>query len=280
MENMNTQSAKHPVFNLSLLSLVLANLLVIFFALKENWSLEFMIWVYFFQNIILGFFWPAKVLTCEYDGEYTKKILSLAAFMPEFYATHIGYAFILHMMFGDVFRDDFEIICLVAAIFFVSEVISFFTEERRKTPITFAEVHFFPFVRVIPMHATLLAGFALQQYNKECYSLEIFLVLKMLADIGMYLAARSRLFQKLVTLNVNYNAQYKKALRFTAKTHPMLNILPEPKPQKNICSFCQKPLSSKNPPRRINNRLYCQSCFMKIQKELQNSKKQSGKLIP
>ena len=112
-------------FELSFWSLLTANIVSIAWALKKDLSLDLMLWVYFFQSIILGIFWPAKVIDSLEDSSYAKKMRAVIAFSPIYFFMHLLLAFSLHGFFGKELAANFKYILVMSGIFFLSETVSY-----------------------------------------------------------------------------------------------------------------------------------------------------------
>ena len=189
-QNSLEYSANRPLYaSASLWSLVIANLLVIVWAVLTERTLGLIVWVYFSQNVILGIFWPLKVFASSADSSYTKKVQSVAVFLPHYLIMHFLYAISLYDFFGkELF--NFKYILTMAGIFFLSETVSYFAENsmNRTRPLSLAKVQLFPYARVIPMHFVMLIGITLEVGGKNSHlTVMCFLLLKAFADVAAYL---------------------------------------------------------------------------------------------
>ncbi len=115
--NNNIKSEQHFYLDKSFWSLVIANIVTIVWAFKENWSLDLIIWVYFCQNIIIGIFWPAKIFASAVDASYKKKIESASLFLPHYFTVHLAYAYCSHHFFGKAPSEHFAPIVILAGLF-------------------------------------------------------------------------------------------------------------------------------------------------------------------
>jgi hypothetical protein len=240
---------------LSFWSLLIANIISIVWALKEGLSLELMIWVYFSQNIILGIFWPAKVIDSLGDSFYAKKIQEATAFLPPYLIIHFFYAFTLYDFFGKELSANIKYILSMSGIFFVSEIVSYLFEYSslsRPKPLSLSKVLLFPYARIAPMHFVMLYGLKLKAEGTNPQLITIyFLLLKALADMAMYMVERSSIF--------NILAAYEKHKKWFT-----LNCLKE---EKEVCRLCQKAISRNESPKFIKENAVCPKCYNRIEEE-------------
>lgn len=227
---------KRPVLmDLSLWSLLVSNLLVIFFATTEHWNLQTLMWIYWFQSIIIGFFSFIRILKLnefstegyvntatgkQMESTQGTKIFSAFFFLFHYGGFHFVYLiFLLNNLFASmVFSSDkevlnlvpkeviatapselnrfltlttpeiadFKFVFLMALVFSINHLFSYlynkpFDTKRQKI----GTLMFYPYMRIIPMHFTILLGAV---FNSP---LIIFLVLKTIADIVMHLIEHS-----------------------------------------------------------------------------------------
>jgi hypothetical protein len=60
--SISNQPQRNLFADSSLWFLLLSNIITIFFAINENWSLSTIIWIYWFQSITIGFFNFIRIL--------------------------------------------------------------------------------------------------------------------------------------------------------------------------------------------------------------------------
>ncbi|MFA5423235.1 MAG: DUF6498-containing protein [Phycisphaerae bacterium] len=250
--------------SLSFWSLLIANAIVIIWAVLEEWSLGLMIWVYFCQNIILGFSWAIKVMDSAYDESYGKKLKSVAIFMPQYLFIHVMYAYTLYMFFGKVFVSNYKYILSVAGIFLISEIVSLVAHGGvNRKPMSLAQVQLFPYARIFPMHLFMFLGIVFLGRGEQVYIL-LFLVLKAVADVGMFVAERSIFFGGMVTYYLGRQL-YNEPVMF----RPIAAVL-EPEAwdkddKGKRCSFCQKEIRPDEETHAIKDKTVCLGCYRKIE---------------
>lgn len=261
-----SQNIKNKPFysDLSFWSLIIANSITIFWAWKEGWPLETMVWVYFLQNIILGIFWPAKVFESTIDGSYAKKVRSVTIFLPHYFLMHFIYATSLFNFTGYVLPTNFKHIITMAGIFLLSETVSYFAGNRLSDtkPLSLAKVQLFPYARVIPMNLVMFFGIMLEAGNKVPQNAVVFfLLLKALADIAMYMVERSSMFRSLVTYLVK-GQEEKKASLGTSIFDEMQGA--HRKDKQKVCRYCQRIVGENKKLLVIKEHGYCKECYDSI----------------
>lgn len=176
-------------------SLLLANGVTIFFALREQWNLDALLWVYWFQNVIIGLFHFVRMLRVRHFfisdpkarlGTPNASRIALAAF----FLLHYGVFQFVYLVFlldgtlngGGVVTWGSTAIAI--ALFFFNHAFSFFRNqaffERRQNLLTLL---FLPYARIIPMHLFAIIGGFLSALESARLPLLFFLVLKTIADI-------------------------------------------------------------------------------------------------
>ncbi len=180
-------------WDLSLISLIVTNLIVIVLAIIQKWDFPILFNVYFAQTQIIGFFYFFKIIfkknTITYGLTINRKTieptitnkLGLAVFY------YIGFFFVIHIFnffirFVNTPNLDFSKMLfafLGILIFFINHLISFivnFKTDSEKEE-TIKELMITPYLRTTPMIVVFLFGLWLNVL------LILFLILKILVDI-------------------------------------------------------------------------------------------------
>jgi Family of unknown function (DUF6498) len=169
---------KHIDFSrFSTLSIIFSNALVILFAIVDRLSAIDLLWIYWFQSIIIGIFNFAKIITLkEFSTEGVKRggkpvlpTKSAKTSVAVFFLFHYGF---FHLAYA-IFLGGYSIVADSAshrsgkgyllysvATFFVSYLIDFFktkNEKSEKLP-NLGTLMFAPYARIIPMHFTIILG--------------------------------------------------------------------------------------------------------------------------
>lgn len=265
--NNKIKSGQHFYCDLSFWALVVSNLVVIVWALIEQWPLDLMIWVYFSQNVIMGFFWPAKVFSLPTDGSYTKKVQSVAVFLPHYLTMHFVYGLFLYNFLGKELFTNYKYILTMAGIFFLSELVSHFAGSRlnRTKPLSLAKVQFFPYARVIPMHFAIIFGFFFKAgVTISSSTVMLFLLLKAFADVAMYMVERSRVFGSSV---IDMFEWQRKSGGFDVYSSSTETQAIYRKDKQEVCRFCQRAIGRNETPWVIKENVVCEKCYNRIEKE-------------
>lgn len=184
--------------------LIFSNLLTIFFAVKENWNFLLVLWIYWFQSIIIGIFNFIRILNLkEFSTENfyindkpvapTEKTKIETAF---FFLLHYGTFHLVYMSFllGDqlpkkykLASTDWKYIFFISVIFFVNHCFSFiYNKERDKVKQNIGRLMFFPYARIFPMHFIILFGVFVGRS-----AIALFLFFKTIADVIMHVIEHS-----------------------------------------------------------------------------------------
>jgi hypothetical protein len=183
--------------NLSTLTLTFSNLLVIYFAVIENWNLATVLFIYWGQSVIIGVFNFVKILKLEkfstegfkINSRFVKPTRKTKIFTAFFFAFHYGlfhlvyFIFLLSDFYSIFHWNNLFFIFLSVGFFFVNHFISFLLNKKEdlKKEKNIGKVFSSPYVRIVPMHLVIVFGFL---FGSRV--LVFFLVLKTLADLVMH----------------------------------------------------------------------------------------------
>jgi hypothetical protein len=189
----------------SVLTLIFSNLFTIILAVCEHWSLGELMYIYWWQNIIIGLFNVPRILMLDNSAIITifpelsspnipplatsRTKIALAIFFVVHYGIfHSGYLCFIHFLFKG---SDPRLIFLPTAVFFLHHLFSFlknYKEDEKKLDVR--RVMFLPYQRIIPMHLTIMAGTFIMMVLKnrlaEQFVLILFLILKTYTDVKMH----------------------------------------------------------------------------------------------
>ncbi len=207
-------SIKQRLADPTVISLILSNLLAIGFALAFNLNIMAILWVYWSQSVIIGFFNFFRILSLKKfstEGikvnykpiEATNKTKVMMAF---FFAFHYGFFHLVYAFFLGAFTfanmtgspslsiPDFGYIGLMAIVFFANHLFSFrYNRKRDEKKQNIGRVMGYPYARIIPMHFTIiLGGMFLASGTGGTVVLVFFLGLKTLADVAMHLLEHAK----------------------------------------------------------------------------------------
>ena len=202
-----TKNGKRPFHSdSSFWALIISNLIAIIWALIEGWSLGIIMWVYWSQSVAIGILWFFKMLTLkefstegvEVNDRPVKPTTGTKIEMAFFFLVHYGF---FHFIYASFLRELFEIvriwpIPLMAGIFVTYQCYSFFHNKKWKgerRP-NIGKIMLFPYIRIIPMHFTIILGGALGTFLAKNFegafagkaTLALFMLLKTVADVIMH----------------------------------------------------------------------------------------------
>ena len=98
-KNITSLASVGTIWDLSLLFLLFSNILTIFFAITENWNLSTIMWIYWFQSIIIGFFNFIRILQLKefstegfrINGRPAQPTQGTKIFTAFFFLFHFGF---------------------------------------------------------------------------------------------------------------------------------------------------------------------------------------------
>lgn len=185
--------------------LLLSNFATILFAVVQQWDVSVVMWIYWGQSVIIGYFNVRRMLALKQfstenlqinnrPAKPTRETQRQTAF---FFAVHYGLFHLAYLVF--LFAENRITSGIASAgvaacimIFFFNHRFSYiWNRERdaaRKPHIGL--IMLFPYVRIIPMHTMILMGS--QFAGDSTGRLVMFLLLKTLADVAMHIIEHHR----------------------------------------------------------------------------------------
>ncbi|HPM86105.1 MAG TPA: DUF6498-containing protein [archaeon] len=186
------------------LSLLFSNLFVIFVAVLVNWNLMELLWVYWGQSVIIGIFNFLKIIKVYFPHNKEYVFINALYFLVHYNFFLLGYLLFLVVLsfipdvfvsLGQInFLNFFPVFLITMGIFFINHLFSFLYYSKKvqnysfdKPDLVIARLEFRPYVRIIPMHLTLLFGSfsVLLGFNSVVI---FFLLLKTFADLKMHIS--------------------------------------------------------------------------------------------
>ena len=183
----------------SVVVLLGSNLFTIVLALFQQWNVGELMWIYWGQSVVIGYFNFRRILDLKQfstEGfkinnravEPTRKTQRQTAF---FFAIHYGFFHFAYLVFLISETDSGSglpwigiAVCVLA--FFLNHLFSYrydLERERDRIP-NIGSIMFFPYLRIIPMHLMIVAGSRFM--GNSTLALLIFLLLKTAADVAMH----------------------------------------------------------------------------------------------
>jgi hypothetical protein len=183
----------------SILPLLIANVFTLILAVIQKWSFGNLIWVFFFQSVIIGLFNFLNILiTPNYkigdltygDGKRIKPTERNRKGIALFFLFHFGLFNFIYFLFlkdGNYIIDWWSLIFLLI-VFLINNIITFIIEYNEQKNI--GELFAFPYyARVLPMSVVVCLGLFLAD---NIYSTIFFLTVKILMDVYMQWALYDR----------------------------------------------------------------------------------------
>lgn len=188
------------IYDSSTRSLFVSNLLVISLALVQNWHITTILWVYWSQSIIIGFFNFLRILSLKnfstenftINNRPVQPNEKTKVFTAFFFAFHYGFFHLIYAIFLSSFSpklnmtETYPFVLLGALVFFINHTYSFLHNKKKDEEFkqNIGAIMFRPYARIVPMHLVVMVGALLGGR----LLLVLFLFLKMLADLAMHVA--------------------------------------------------------------------------------------------
>ena len=197
------QLKKKARYDLSVKSLVISNLIVIIFALWENWNIGVLLWIYWGQSVIIGFFNFIKMLTLKnfstkemrVSGRKVEPTRTLQVnislfFLFHYGGFHFGYLIFITALYGIERALSLDVFACML-IFFINHAVSFSYNWRNERHIKqhIGKVMMYPYARIVPMHLTIIFAAILSRFHA---TLPFFMALKTIADVIMHMHEHAR----------------------------------------------------------------------------------------
>ncbi|MEN8200906.1 MAG: DUF6498-containing protein [Thermodesulfobacteriota bacterium] len=181
------------------LFLFASNLAVIVLALVQGWSIVPLLWIYWCQNVIIGFFnWRRmKKLTrfsvegLKVNGERVKATEKTRLDTTRYFVLHYGLFHLFYLAFIFSVTESFSREAALSAsvgviLFFFNHLFSYrynLEKDLAATP-NLGNMLFFPYLRVVPMHLIIFIG--VWAGRESTVTLFFFLILKTGVDLLMH----------------------------------------------------------------------------------------------
>ncbi len=177
-------------------SLFIINVAIIIYYLKNHTGFRTLVWIYWCQSVLIGFFTFLDLVTMKRIKPGTMKINNEPMDDPSqakgclapFFAVHFGFFHFGYFIFIFTITDlheyfDWNLFEVSVGAFALDQVWNFirvkqWEQSHEANP---GIIFFLPYARVIPMHLTIM----LPQFIGAISQLGLFLVLKMFADLLM-----------------------------------------------------------------------------------------------
>lgn len=201
---------------LAIAMIVVTNVLTLCIAWRQNWSLLFLLIPYWTQNVVIGWYSGRRILRLERFS--TEGTGGFAGVNPEkvkvdtvkFFAMHYGVFHLVYLKFllifimsgkmpgnipvPDIGWSDLGWLAAVSFMFLLTHRASFkrnLDYDRKGRP-NIGTLTFLPYVRVVPMHLTLVIGLGMGYAG----AVLLFGTLKTAADVLMHYVEHRTLAQE------------------------------------------------------------------------------------
>jgi len=198
--------------------LVLSNLIIIFFAILEGWNLSNVLWIYWSQSVIIGYFNYKRILKLEnfttenfkMNGQSVNPTESTKKQVANFFLMHYGFFHFGYFMFLNISHsfsfgeNDTGFSFFIAMLAFIASIATFYFNHKASHELNYQEdikggvnigtLMFMPYARIIPMHLIIVSGgvFVVSgtidgvSISSSIITLIFFLFLKTIADVIMH----------------------------------------------------------------------------------------------
>lgn len=206
----------------STLFLLFVNSIMIFFAIYENWSLLTIMFIYWCQSVIIGVFTFFKILNLKNFSTEGMRFSNIPALpttgtkigMAFFFLFHYGFFHFVYFFFliaNPFFNTSSPTsftgltILIVVVVFFVNHLFSFLynREKDSKKKQNIGKVMMFPYIRIVPMHLTIIFGSFFIMAGSPQMGLILFLILKTIADVAMHIVEHRATIAEKIQISLN-----------------------------------------------------------------------------
>ena len=171
--------------------LLFTNLGTFYFAIRDSWDILALIWVYWFQSVIIGVFNVIRIMEAKKftmkgmteDGQPVPDTNEARKRLAIFFAFHYGAFHVAYVVgfsnFHFTMPNPWHAIWIASVFFLLNHAISYILHrsQERQTLLNVGNAMMFPYARIIPMHLTAMSG---------GISVFIFVPLKIIADQIMH----------------------------------------------------------------------------------------------
>lgn len=220
--------------------LVLSNFIIIIFAILEGWSLSNVLWIYWSQSIIIGYFNYKRILKLEnfttenfkLNGRSVNPTESTKKQVANFFLMHYGFFHFGYFMFLNIghslsfSENDTGFSFIITILAFIASIITFYFNHKASYELNYQEdlkgkvnigtLMFMPYARIVPMHLIIIFGGMFVVSGSidgvsisSMITLIFFLLLKTIADVIMHKIEHSFLRKNItnskpqITINSN-----------------------------------------------------------------------------
>lgn len=186
--------------------LLVSNALTLVAAIVLDWRIQTLLWPYWIQSVIIGWYSRKRMLALTNfttegltsNGKTVEATRAGARSAANFFALHYGFFHFVYFMFlaqgaSQLTLWDYVAFAGLALSFAVNHGVSYrqnIEADVRGRP-NLGVLLFLPYLRVIPMHITILVGGAVA--GQATATILLFVVMKTTADVLMHKAEHAML---------------------------------------------------------------------------------------
>ncbi len=197
--------------DLSVVSLIIANIFTLYIAIYQGWSLYVLMLVYVSQSVIMGLFNFIRILSLkEFDTDGFKIGNKQPAANSSFTKYYTAFFFLFHyglfhlayfvFTFGfiktEAVKVDYKYVIITIVIFFINHAFSYFYNINDKKKYNIGQLMFYLYPRIVPMHLIIIFGTVI-----GFLGLPVFVFLKTGADVVMHFVEHGIFGQKKIEIN-------------------------------------------------------------------------------
>lgn len=174
------------------ISLILANLITIFFAILQNWNFGAIVFVYWTQSVIIGIFTFLKIISLQkFDvsglkigGAKPEPTLVIRNFIAVFFVFHYGLFHIVYALFiFGLFKIYFDwYVVLSIILFFINHLFSYIQHRSKEKNVNIGILMFSPYPRLYPIHILILLGVIFSSWQQ----IVLFMIIKTIVDVASH----------------------------------------------------------------------------------------------
>jgi hypothetical protein len=203
ISNYRRNQSRFRRFDISTEVLILANVITMIFAVAQKWNVTDVMWVYWSQSIIIGFFTYRRIMDLRYFTTKGMKVNNVLVEPNEaakretahFFLVHYGFFHLVYFLFLWVLSTPVSVFFVIgmaacALSFLINHWFSYKQnrESDMNRTLNLGTIFMTPYLRIIPMHLTIIiGGMLIIEGEMSVLALLLFLILKTFADVTMHI---------------------------------------------------------------------------------------------